>query len=69
MIIKREEFLEELQLREQVRRIIKIVKKRKQIQESKEEQRFRAVIRELISEQEEVPGEHRGVSRRGRFQC
>lgn len=57
MIIKREEFLEELQLREQVRRIIKIVKKRKQIQESKEEQRFRAVIRELISEQEEAPGE------------
>jgi hypothetical protein len=57
MIIKREEFLEELQLREQVRRIIKIVKKRKQIQESKEEQRFRAVIRELISEQEEAPAE------------
>jgi len=56
MIIKREQFLEELQLREQVRRIIKIVKKRKQLQESKEEQRFRAVIRELISEQEEAPG-------------
>ena len=43
MIIKREQFLEELQLREQVRKIIKIVKKRKQLQESKEEQRFRAV--------------------------
>jgi len=57
MIIKRKQFLEELQLREQVRRIIKIVKKRKQIQEGSDEQRFRAVIRGLISEQEEAPGE------------
>ena len=57
MIIKREEFLEELQLREQVRRIIKIVKTRKQIKESNEEKRFRAVVRELIAEQEEAPGE------------
>ena len=56
MIIKREQFLEELQLREQVRKIIKIVKKRKQLQESQGEQRFRALVREMIKEQEEAGG-------------
>ena len=57
MIIKREQFIEELQLREQVRKIIEIVKKRKQLQESQGEERFRALVRQLINEQEEAPGE------------
>ena len=54
MIIKREQFLEELQLREQIRRIIKVVKKRKALAEQKEEVTLRKVIRHMISEQEMV---------------
>ncbi len=54
MIIKREQFIEELQLREQVRRIIKVVKKRRALSEHKEEESLRAVIRHMIAEQEMV---------------
>lgn len=54
MIIKREQFIEELQLREQVRRIIKVVKKRRALSEHKDEESLRAVIRHMITEQEMV---------------
>ena len=50
MIIKREQFLEELTLREQVRKIIKIVKERKARAENADEQQLRMYVRELIKE-------------------
>tara|TARA_R100000008_G_scaffold85823_1_gene76787 strand:+ start:2929 stop:3837 length:909 start_codon:yes stop_codon:yes gene_type:complete len=54
MIIKREQFLEELHLREQIRKIIKVVKAKKKLTEQREEEQLRLVIRQLISEQDEM---------------
>ncbi len=52
MIISREDFIQELQLREQIRKVIQIVKKRKALTEQAEEQQLRSIIRELIAEAE-----------------
>ena len=52
MIISREDFIQELQLREQIRKVIRIVKKRKALTEQAEEQQLRSIIRELIAEAE-----------------
>tara|TARA_Y100000593_G_C4271994_1_gene317876 strand:+ start:346 stop:1194 length:849 start_codon:yes stop_codon:yes gene_type:complete len=63
MIIKREQFLEELQLRENIRKIIKLVKKKRQLAEQKDEDRLRMYIRQLIREQDS-PDEPAGESGR-----
>ena len=52
-MIERNEFLQEIQLREHIREAIKVVKARRnerKAQELKEEQQLRSIIRELISE-------------------
>jgi lipopolysaccharide biosynthesis regulator YciM len=54
MIIKREQFLQELELREQIRKVIRVVKKKRALAENQEEQKLRMVIRQLIAEQEEI---------------
>ena len=54
MIIKREQFLQELELREQIRKVIRVVKKKKALSEGQEEEKLRMVIRQLLAEQEDI---------------
>ena len=65
MTIDRQQFLDELKLREQIRRAISIIGERKQNQQAQmlsEEQRLRKVIRKLLKEEEGQGDESTGIS-------
>ena len=65
MTIDRQQFLDELKLREQVRRAIAIISERKQAQQAQmlaEEKRLRKVIRKLLKEEEGQGDESTGIS-------
>lgn len=65
MMIDRQQFLDELKLREQIRRAISIIGERKQNQQAQllsEEQRLRKVIRKLLKEEEGQGDESTGIS-------
>jgi hypothetical protein len=65
MTIDRQQFLDELKLREQIRRAISIIGERKQNQQTQmlaEEQRLRKVIRKLLKEEEGQGDESTGIS-------
>jgi hypothetical protein len=65
MTIDRQQFLDELKLREQIRRAISIIGERKQNQQAQmlaEEQRLRKVIRKLLKEEEGQGDESTGMS-------
>ena len=65
MTIDRQQFLDELKLREQIRRAISIIGERKQAQQVQllsEEQRLRKVIRKLLKEEEGQGDESTGIS-------
>ena len=65
MTIDRQQFLDELKLREQIRRAISIIGERKQIVNTQllsEEQRLRKVIRKLLKEEEGQGDESTGIS-------
>ena len=55
MKIDRQEFLQELKLREQIRKAIRVIKERKlanHVSQLKEEARLRTIIRRLLKEEE-----------------
>ena len=65
MTIDRQQFLDELKLREQIRRAIAIIGERKQNQQTQmlaEEKRLRKVIRKLLKEEEGQGDESTGIS-------
>ena len=65
MTIDRQQFLDELKLREQIRRAISIIGERKQVANKQllsEEQRLRKVIRKLLKEEEGQGDESTGIS-------
>jgi hypothetical protein len=65
MMIDRQQFLDELKLREQIRRAISIIGERKQAQQVQmlaEEKRLRKVIRKLLKEEEGQGDESTGIS-------
>ena len=65
MTIDRQQFLDELKLREQIRRAISIIGERKQNQQAQmlaEEKRLRKVIRKLLKEEEGQGDESTGIS-------
>ena len=65
MMIDRQQFLDELKLREQIRRAISIIGERKQVANKQllsEEQRLRKVIRRLLKEEEGQGDESTGIS-------
>ena len=65
MTIDRQQFLDELKLREQIRRAISIIGERKQVANKQllsEEQRLRKVIRRLLKEEEGQGDESTGIS-------
>jgi len=65
MTIDRQQFLDELKLREQIRRAISIIGERKQAQQVQmlsEEKRLRKVIRRLLKEEEGQGDESTGIS-------
>jgi len=65
MMIDRQQFLDELKLREQIRRAIAIIGERKQNQQTQmlaEEKRLRKVIRKLLKEEEGQGDESTGIS-------
>ncbi len=65
MMIDRQQFLDELKLREQIRRAISIIGERKQVANKQllsEEQRLRKVIRKLLKEEEGQGDESTGIS-------
>lgn len=65
MTIDRQQFLDELKLREQIRRAISIIGERKQVAKTQmlsEEQRLRKVIRKLLKEEEGQGDESTGIS-------
>ena len=65
MTIDRQQFLDELKLREQIRRAISIIGERKQVankQMLSEEKRLRKVIRRLLKEEEGQGDESTGIS-------
>jgi len=65
MTIDRQQFLDELKLREQIRRAIAIIGERKQSQQTQmlaEEKRLRQVIRKLLKEEEGQGDESTGIS-------
>ena len=65
MTIDRQQFLDELKLREQIRRAISIIGERKQNQQTQmlaEEKRLRKVIRKLLKEEEGQGDESTGIS-------
>ena len=65
MTIDRQQFLDELKLREQIRRAISIIGERKQNQQAQmlaEEKRLRQVIRKLLKEEEGQGDESTGIS-------
>lgn len=65
MTIDRQQFLDELKLREQIRRAISIIGERKQVANTQllsEEQRLRKVIRKLLKEEEGQGDESTGIS-------
>lgn len=65
MTIDRQQFLDELKLREQVRRAIAIISERKQAQQAQmlaEEKRLRKVIRKLLKEEEGQGDESTGIA-------
>ena len=65
MTIDRQQFLDELKLREQIRRAIAIIGERKQAQQAQmlaEEKRLRKVIRKLLKEEEGQGDESTGIS-------
>jgi len=65
MTIDRQQFLDELKLREQIRRAISIIGERKQVSKTQflsEEQRLRKVIRKLLKEEEGQGDESTGIS-------
>ena len=65
MTIDRQQFLDELKLREQIRRAISIIGERKQVASKQllsEEQRLRKVIRKLLKEEEGQGDESTGIS-------
>ena len=64
-MIDRQQFLDELKLREQIRRAISIIGERKQVANTQllsEEQRLRKVIRKLLKEEEGQGDESTGIS-------
>ena len=64
-MIDRQQFLDELKLREQIRRAISIIGERKQNQQAQmlaEEKRLRQVIRKLLKEEEGQGDESTGIS-------
>jgi hypothetical protein len=65
MMINRQQFLDELKLREQIRRAIAIIGERKQTKQTQmlsEEKRLRKVIRSLLKEEEGQGDESTGIS-------
>ena len=65
MMINRQQFLDELKLREQIRRAIAIIGERKQTKQTQmlsEEKRLRKVIRRLLKEEEGQGDESTGIS-------
>ena len=65
MTIDRQQFLDELKLREQIRRAIAIIGERKQTKQTQmlsEEKRLRKVIRRLLKEEEGQGDESTGIS-------
>jgi len=65
MKINRQQFLQELKLREQIRKVIGIIRERKQAEQAAaliEETRLRNVIRQLIKEEEGQGDESTGIS-------
>jgi len=65
MMINRQQFLDELKLREQIRRAIAVIGERKQTKQTQilsEEKRLRKVIRSLLKEEEGQGDESTGIS-------
>ena len=65
MKIDRQEFLQELKLREQIRKAIRVIKERKlanHVSQLKEEARLRTIIRRLLKEEEGEGDESTGIS-------
>jgi len=65
MMINRQQFLDELKLREQIRRAIAIIGERKQTKQTQmlsEEKRLRKVIRSLLKEEEGQGDESTGIT-------